>query len=98
MTQQSSDNHIYFLVFLLMYFCLKAAEKEVNRVKAEEEAQEKRKIKNAERKAAKKAEQKKAKMEMKKRKVNGFSVKVSFGRLYLVFNQKKGLSSWKFGN
>lgn len=48
----------------------KAAEKEVSRAKAEEEAHEKRRIANNERKAAKKIEQKKAKMEMKKRKAS----------------------------
>ncbi|CAH3157953.1 unnamed protein product [Porites lobata] len=46
----------------------KAAEKQVVREKAEQEAQEKRRIANAEKKAAKKAEQKKAKLELKKRK------------------------------
>ena len=54
-------------------FSFKAAEKEMVRAKAEEEAQAKKKIANAERKAAKKIEQKKAKMEMRKRKVSIFS-------------------------
>ena len=72
------DQHLFICLFLCLrisLFLFKAAEKEIVRTQAEEEAQEKRKIVNAERKAAKKAEQKKAKLEMKKRKVNCFLVK-----------------------
>lgn len=58
----------------------KAAEKESARAKAEEEAQEKRKLANAERKAAKKVEQKKAKLELKKRKASGEGVTVDTGK------------------
>lgn len=51
--------YLFLCLFLCSCICLfsfLAAEKEIFRAQAEEEAQEKRKIANAERKAAKKAE------------------------------------------